>query len=885
FHDIDEKDKEKFYELKKYTSEKVELESKYGKNYSTVFIKDVINIYESNFLSFLNRKFIEYQKYYEEGINIREFKINFFDVLGDENSLGHYRKAYIILLLKGFFELTNKEGEVSFESMAEYFKAFYLDRKNKGFQVENNPDDRIGEIEKSSLDDIKYIIKSNPLNTKTLEDRLSLIDQNIVINKHLWLELSRDDIENIKYILNGQLSKYFNKRVDGDSMAIPDVERNKIEEALQYFDEQLRYTEEWNDFTSRKNHKYAIRYEDELYPVKKIISIATDAHISTFSGGEESNNYLKSRDFEIVELDKIKIEPLKSSYMKVLENYMDARKHEDFAGHELGDLVRHRIPGIINEYLSRFNKDVNQFEIKGSIGQGNWAKIPWIAIMDKSITTTTQEGIYIVYLYSKDMKRMYLTLMKGVTNATKDELINKREEIRNSLDLSPFNSDNNIDLNDSGRGKEYEMSTICYKEYQKEDIENDKVNEGIIVNDLKMMIDIYQEYKNKFIIDFSIDMEQDITARDLLVFINEHIYTKGFTYPPGLIENFYLSLKTKPFVLLAGISGTGKTKLIKLFAEAIGCNYKLISVRPDWSDSSDLLGYKNIQDKFQPGPIIDFIKEANDDPDNIYFVCLDEMNLARVEYYFSDFLSIMETREKKDNRIITDKLMTEKDFSNESDMQYADLTIPDNLYIIGTVNMDETTHPFSKKVLDRANTIEFSEINLDQYSLNDKVKETADPVRINNDYLKAEYITLNDCTEEEEDTIVKTIDKLEEINEILKEANLQVGYRVRDEVCFYMIYNEREELLEENIAFDFQLMQKILPRIQGSTEAIKKVLIDLFKLTANHDLSREDSLMKGDKAVNYVDTNQDDLIYPRSSEKIAYMIKRFEEDGFTAYWL
>ncbi|MFW6017164.1 MAG: hypothetical protein ACOCRK_12055, partial [bacterium] len=117
----------------------------------------------------------------------------------------------------------------------------------------------------------------------------------------------------------------------------------------------------------------------------------------------------------------------------------------------------------------------------------------------------------------------------------------------------------------------------------------------------------------------------DFDIKDIVVGITNYISSKGFTYPPGLIENFYLSLKTKPFVLLAGVSGTGKTKLVKLFAEAIGCTeengqFKMISVRPDWSDSSDLLGYKNIRDKFQPGPMIEVLQDAAANPDDIYFV-------------------------------------------------------------------------------------------------------------------------------------------------------------------------------------------------------------------------------------------------------------------------
>ncbi|MFY9495976.1 MAG: hypothetical protein WAP29_02520, partial [Halanaerobiales bacterium] len=284
--------------------------------------------------------------------------------------------------------------------------------------------------------------------------------------------------------------------------------------------------------------------------------------------------------------------------------------------------------------------------------------------------------------------------------------------------------------------------------------------------------------------------------------------------------------------------------------------------------------------------VIDYIKKANENPDEIYLLCLDEMNLARVDYYFSDFLSKMETRRREGVEIVTDKLLDSDTFEYEDDREkYGDIIIPENLYIVGTVNMDETTHPFSKKVLDRANTIEFNEVYLANFKLDDGLETDIDviPFKVNNDFLKAEYLTLKDCLEDDEEFIMEIIDKLVEINNILQEANLQVGYRVRDELCFYMLYNHREELLDKNTAFDFQLMQKILPRIQGSGEAIRRVLVKLFEFTTGHDLSTEEGNI-GEKAMDYVKANSD-LLYPRSATKLAYMLKRFEEEGFTSYWL
>ncbi|MFW6271074.1 MAG: DUF3578 domain-containing protein, partial [Bacillota bacterium] len=277
------------------------------------------------------------------------------------------------------------------------------------------------------------------------------------------------------------------------------------------------------------------------------------------------------------------------------------------------------------------------------------------------------------------------------------------------------------------------------------------------------------------------------------------------------------------------------------------------------------------------------IKRANQDPDNLYMVCLDEMNLARVEYYFSEFLSKMETRRFKDGRIITDKLFSKNFFETEKDRnKYGELIIPGNFYIVGTVNMDETTHPFSKKVLDRANTIEFSEVELSHYNLSDEEKEINPLKGVKNDFLRADFLHLQNCPGDREDFISNIIDDLESINNILQKANLHVGYRVRDEITFYMIYNDRYSLLKRNDAFDLQLMQKVLPRIQGSSGRIRDVLVELFEFTAGK--SFEEKINIGDEALKYVKENND-LSYPHSAAKVADMIKKMEEDRFTAYWI
>ncbi|WP_249336526.1 McrB family protein [Sporosarcina sp. Marseille-Q4063] len=358
--------------------------------------------------------------------------------------------------------------------------------------------------------------------------------------------------------------------------------------------------------------------------------------------------------------------------------------------------------------------------------------------------------------------------------------------------------------------------------------------------------------------------------RDINLVSNIHSYisSKGFNYSLSNIKNLYLSIRSKPFVIISGISGTGKTKVVQLFAESLGATeengqFKLIPVRPDWTDGSELLGYPDLKNEFQKGPLTEMVEHAMDRPDSPHFVLLDEMNLARVEYYFSDVLSVMESRKRDGDRITTSYLLDKK-FIGHS------LRLPENLYIIGTVNMDETTHPFSKKVLDRANTIEFNEIYLENFDfLGDQ--ELVEMQRISNKQLAANYISLKDVYSTHRQLIEDISRRLSEINDLLEPLNAHIGYRVRDEICFYMVHNTNMGLLEEYEAFDYCLMQKILPRITGSDGRIDKLLNDLFEWLSDVPYDAENVLVSSK--------------YPRSAKKVAEMLRRYHLDGFTSFWI
>lgn len=377
-----------------------------------------------------------------------------------------------------------------------------------------------------------------------------------------------------------------------------------------------------------------------------------------------------------------------------------------------------------------------------------------------------------------------------------------------------------------------------------------------------------------------------LAASDIVAQIHQYILSKGFYYEQADIANFYLSLKTKPFVLLAGISGTGKTQLIKKFAEALGyeSNCFIIPVRPDWTDNADLIGYMDLQQQFHKKELLEVILQAHTNPDELYFVVLDEMNLARVEHYLSDFLSIIETRRLEDGKIVTYPLLKKSDLGEHTVHHSAlyEVSIPDNLYIIGTVNMDETTHPFSRKVLDRANAIEMNRVHLAWADLVE-MPETLEG-QVFNDFLKSKYINSSHLSLDERQQLLPVIEKLIAINQILEQADLHFAYRVRDEVAFYLLYNEQSNhaLIPIETAFDFQIMQKILPRIQGSSIRVKRVIINLLKYLNNSVNIHEHQMG------NEVENTVKKLLpyrYPQSTNKLLFMLKRFEDDGFTSFWL
>lgn len=408
-------------------------------------------------------------------------------------------------------------------------------------------------------------------------------------------------------------------------------------------------------------------------------------------------------------------------------------------------------------------------------------------------------------------------------------------------------------------------------------------------------------------------------------------------------EYSYISaIKTKPFLILGGFSGTGKSQKVKELAfatcpcdgvlnisETSPGNYLLVSVKPNWHDATDITGFRSsVNRNYYVTDFMRFLVKAKQYEEQRvpFFVCLDEMNLAPVEEYFADFLSVIESRKRcADGRIVTDAIVPASVFN---DADYADdfniflklglepinpdwkadeisalsaeeqaqafvhqdvveelkrdgLTIPSNVVIIGTVNMDDTTNSFSRKVIDRAMTFEtivgkfskdyFSgDVSLN-YFKNPRKGELflSDEVRASQMIEEGRFI----LTDEEQ---TKIVDFINNINDDLEGSPFKISYRILNEtILLYRSKKKIEEIMKAdggfedgvvfntdlNTVFDDILMQKILPRIEGDYEKCSRCLTKLSQ-------------------------RAEDNGWGKSLDKIEFMIKRFGNDksGFTTFW-
>lgn len=393
------------------------------------------------------------------------------------------------------------------------------------------------------------------------------------------------------------------------------------------------------------------------------------------------------------------------------------------------------------------------------------------------------------------------------------------------------------------------------------------------------------------------------------------------TYNPNIVR----AMRTKPFLLLAGISGTGKSRIVKQMAfdscpdnavlrsDSISPgNYCLIEVKPNWHDSTELLGYESKIGgaHYQLTPFVKFLAKAMLNPDTPFFVCLDEMNLAPVEQYFAEFLSVLESRTKlEDGRIVSEPLVKAEIFrkynmekslfslEEEKATAYNDtsatedpqssygkeievynmlkeqgLRIPENVVVIGTVNMDETTHQFSRKVIDRAMTIEmnlpegdpFMDFFANASDLSYRSNPTSASLYLATETKAKDVIEALSADNAEKTEWLKgeIASVLTALNNALDGTPFKVAYRVQNELMlyFYQLWLENKaaewpEIL--NTSVDQILMMKVLPRVEGDEELLEKPL---------------------DRLIEFAEP------YTNAKKKLDEMKHRLQQSRFASFW-
>ena len=382
---------------------------------------------------------------------------------------------------------------------------------------------------------------------------------------------------------------------------------------------------------------------------------------------------------------------------------------------------------------------------------------------------------------------------------------------------------------------------------------------------------------------------------------------------PDTFRPLLTAIRTKPFILLAGISGTGKSRIVRKLAQASvsedlqkmydpkaveggfnrwqlhkPANFELIQVKPNWHNSLEVVGYKsNIGGAhYEFTPFVEFVARAWKHPETPFFLCLDEMNLAPVEQYFAEFLSAIESRSIENGEYETDPII--KPFAefgedvctemlnhllgkvdaahvgtNSPEAQLVQrfrtkgLTLPQNLIILGTVNMDETTFSFSRKVLDRAMSIVMDDVDYNSYfdgQTENNVPEMDEGIK---QLIINRHINGLEAKDNDADTVKNY---LTAINAILDKTPFKLGYRAANEALLYVsAAHSINAESSTNAALDEFTLMKILSRIEGDKRSIDNLLENLKGVITNAD-------------------------YPKSYEVLDSMSKTLNSKQFVSYW-
>ena len=528
--------------------------------------------------------------------------------------------------------------------------------------------------------------------------------------------------------------------------------------------------------------------------------------------------------------------------------------------------------------------------VKASIGMtGNISKIPWISFCAEG--QETQKGIYPVLLFygtpefvqkNKNKEKVRKIVLAYGVSANKKPDILWGSEVDGKITIKEAFKEWNYNTSDAGI-KKYNSSYV-YKIYEW----TDNVNYALIQEDIDKLINTYVSLLGCDIHDSSVDAITDIiketqnapTESFSIKKIISHIKETGLLYTDSLVKRFAFSLMSKRFLILSGLAGSGKTQLALAFASALVKNKDkqmcVVSVGADWTNREPLLGFPNAlqPDKYvkPESGVLDLLIEANreENADKPFFLILDEMNMSYVERYFADFLSAMESKEK------ISLWNSDTDSDKVIDGVPQRIELPKNLFIIGTINVDETTYMFSPKVLDRANVIEFKISSKEMGTFLQEMREIdRDSIISKAAGMGADFVA-KACKKDlaQDDEAVKMLQKF---FDELKNVNAEFGYRSATEIfrfiCQAKANDDTDKKMTDEEILDAAIVQKLLPKLHGSRKKLEPVLAQLWKLC----------FTGAGKDLNIAKENVEKAQYKESADKIRRMYESATANGFTSF--
>ena len=525
---------------------------------------------------------------------------------------------------------------------------------------------------------------------------------------------------------------------------------------------------------------------------------------------------------------------------------------------------------IIKNFQSSF---VPNWKVKWSIGKGRATADHYLCLLPPS--QKTSDGIYVVFCFSREGDGCVFGCATSVS---------KKKELPNGITERATKHKRDWQLKSSCKINVHDYNNAFFNPLE---ITVDMVTkdpqgtDALILKHLKESCDLCNQLLNPDSKPVSPEIiqkpENDVDSTAIVSDFLEKCAEAGLVFSADLAGRFIAALAAKPFVILTGLSGSGKTKIAQAFVRYLAPErYKLVAVGADWINNEHLLGYANAldpQEYVMPETgVLELILQAASDKnsENPYFLILDEMNLSHVERYFADFLSAMESGEKIQLYSGAERKANGKPVPQS-------VAWPKNLYIIGTMNVDETTYMFSPKVLDRAQVIEFR-VNSDSMAqyLNgaasaiklDKLDDQG--TRFATSFRKLAESSVSSVTAEDK---VKINTILIDIFKKLSNSTAEFGFRTAHEiVCF--IANARYLMPDKDLMeiVDFAVMQKLLPKLHGSASALRPVLQELVSCCFESALDETD-----------FPGNNDSARFKVSHKKICRMLEKLESDGFASY--